>query len=207
MLKGQKANPWKMLDFGLGPPRELCQRAGDEAAPRCWSPLSTLHLRELTSGLAVGPGRAGAPEARRCGERCPELSVSGRLGADAGHSWALCSFMCVCRQGRGVGRLTSTQEPGVLSRHPVPPPPQGLSPAASLSSRSAPRLCFVRLCSNCSFTSLSPLQTVCALGQETMSYFSLYSHSLHRAWPRVDSLYLLDGWVGWVDGRKEGRMG
>lgn len=85
---------------GLGPCRWLWQRAGDRVASRCWSPLSTLHLEELTGRLPGERERTGPAEAHRCGQRCPELRVCVRLGAQAGHSWALGlhSFMCVCRQ-------------------------------------------------------------------------------------------------------------
>lgn len=39
-----------------------------------------------------------------------------------------------------------------------------------------------------------------------MSYFSLRSHSLHRAWHTADALDQLDGWDEQMEGRKKSRV-
>lgn len=53
-----------------------------------------------------------------------------------------------------------------------------------------------RPCSNCSFTCLSSLQTVSALGaRDRVLFFSVFPHAA-QGLAGADSLYLLDRWVG-----------
>lgn len=218
MRKGAAEPCWRVrkLGFGLGPPRGLCQRAGDEAALRCWSPLSTLHLRELTGGLAGGPGRAGAPEAHRCGERCPELSVSGRLGADPGHSWALCSFMCVCRQAvprpcgvAGGGRGEADLDPGAWC-------PVQASCSPCTSGPVSCSLSFLQVCSSAVlrktllklliYFSVSPADGVCLGARNHVLFLSVFPQPAQGLAQSGFSIPAgrVGGVGGWAEGGEKG---
>lgn len=113
----------------------------------------------------------------------------------------VCARSCVCadRLFHGPpGALSSTQEPGVLSRQPAPPP--------RLSPRSARCLRCRRPRSDCSFTCLSSLQTVSALGaRDRVLFFSVFPQPAQDLAQSRFSIPAgpVGGVNGWMDGRRE----